>query len=46
MNLLKWNIKYNTKYTKDISNLLENYKSKVYNVSGYKDILNVLGGKK
>jgi adenylate kinase family enzyme len=45
--LMKWNIKYNTKLKKDIFNILDKYKDKVYNVSNYDEIKKILeGGKK
>ena len=40
--LLKWNIKYNTKLKKEIMETLDKYHSKVYNVNSYKDIRKIL----
>ena len=44
MELLRWNIKYNCKLKKDIFNMLEKYKTKLYNVSSYKEVIKILGG--
>jgi len=40
--LLKWNVKYNTVLRKEIMENLAKYYDKVYNVSNYNEIKNIL----
>ena len=42
--LLKWTKEYNTTLQPEIRKVLEPYKNKVYNVKGYDEIINIIGG--
>ena len=44
--LLKWTKAYNTTLQPQIKKVLEPYKNKVYNVKGYDDIIEIIGGMK
>lgn len=42
--LIKWTKDYNTTLQPEIKKVLEPYKNKVYNVKGYDEIINIIGG--